>query len=82
MKILSYILILINLIYVTWVVYLIQLIKGDKVYVVFLFWTLIIIFINLLIAGLLKFIYSMNSKLPMWFCLFEILGLIILPFFI
>lgn len=75
-------LILINLIYASWIVYLLQLINTDKVYVVFLFWTLVIIFINLIIAAVLKFIYKLKSTLPMWFCFVEFLGLIIFPFFI
>lgn len=79
-RILFYVLALINLGYIAWTIYLIQLIQGDKIYVVILFWTLIIIVINLFVAGLLKLIYKMNSKVLMWICLFEVLGLITLPF--
>ena len=74
--------VLVNLGYIAWVIYLSGIMNGDKIYVVFLFWTLIVIFFNLLIAGLVQFLYKAGARLPLWFCVVEILSLFVLPFLI
>lgn len=72
----------INLIYILWISYLSNLILGDKIYVVYVFWTIVCIAINLIGLIILKWKKNPFSYIVLVIILVEILSVLIVPFFL
>ena len=74
--------IVLNIIYFIWILYLMNSNLSDKIYVVNVFWTIIILLVNILCYYFIKIKNLQGPKLILYLIYFESIGIFVFPFLI